>query len=156
MTYAATGEPSEPVFRLVYRSHSRIPGEERPVALAEILRVARSANAAAGITGALLITDNWFVQALEGDEPAVRALYERIRQDARHEHVTLIESGSQGARVFSRWAMAQVSASGQADIPLEATEADSEIHPAPSTEPLTREQTAVLRAMRNSIGADVL
>jgi hypothetical protein len=156
MTNAATGEPSDAVFRLVYRSHSRIPGEERPVALAEILRVARSANARAGITGALLITDNWFVQALEGDESTVRALYERIRQDRRHENVTLIESGGQESRVFSRWAMAQVSASGQADIPLEATEGEGVIHPAASAEPLTREQTAVLRAMRNSIGADVL
>ncbi|NYJ04423.1 BLUF domain-containing protein [Petropleomorpha daqingensis] len=156
MTYAATGGLSDPVFRLVYRSHSRIPGEDRPVTLAEILRGARSANARAGITGALLITDNWFVQALEGDESTVRALYERIRQDARHENVTLIESGSQDARVFSQWAMAQVSASGQADIPLEATEGEGVIRPAAATEPLTREQTAVLRAMRNCIGADVL
>ena len=68
----------------------------------------------------------------------------------------MIEAGSQEGRVFSRWAMAQVSASGQAAIPLEATEAEGEIHPAASSEPLTREQTAVLRAMRNSIGADVL
>ena len=154
MTDAAIG--SDPVFRLVYRSHSRIPAEDRPVTLAEILRVARAANARAAITGALLITDNWFVQALEGEETAVRALYERIRQDARHEHVTLIEAGGHDARVFSRWAMAQVSASGQADIPLEATEGEGAIHPAAAAEPLTREQTTVLRAMRNSIGADVL
>jgi hypothetical protein len=156
MTDAAMGGPSEPVFRLVYRSHSRIPVDERPTTLADILRVARSTNARAAITGALLITDNWFVQALEGAESAVQALYERIRQDARHENVTMIESGSQDVRVFSRWAMAQVSASGQADIPLEATEGEDAIHPAASAEPLTREQTAVLRAMRNSIGADVL
>jgi hypothetical protein len=156
MTHAAEGEPSGPVFRLVYRSHSRIPLDDRPVALAEILRVARSANARASITGALLITDNWFVQALEGEESSVQALYQRIRQDPRHEHVTLIESGNRDACVFSRWAMAQVSASGQADIPLEATEGDREIHPTTSTDPLTREQTTVLRTMRNSIGADVL
>jgi Sensors of blue-light using FAD len=156
MTYAATDGPTDPVFRLIYRSHSRIPADDRPVALAEILRVARSANARAAITGALLITDNWFVQALEGQESTVRALYERIGRDARHEHVTLIESGSQEARVFSRWAMAQVSASGQADIPLEAVEGEEAIRPAAATEPLTREQTAVLRVMRNSIGADVL
>src|SRR5690349_22892063 len=117
MTHAAQGEPSGPVFRLVYRSHSRIPLDDRPVALAEILRVARSANARTAITGALLITDNWFVQALEGEESAVRALYQRIREDSRHENVTVIDSGDQDSRVFSRWAMAQVSASGQADIP---------------------------------------
>ena len=49
-----------------------------------------------------------------------------------------------------------ISASGQADIPLEAAEGDREIHPTTSTDPLTREQTTVLRTMRNSIGADVL
>lgn len=141
------------MFRLIYRSHSRVPPEDRPDALADIFRVARSTNAEAGITGALLITDHWFVQVLEGEAPAVRALYERIRQDARHERVTLVEENDEAARVFSRWAMAQVSASGQADIPLEATEGG--LHTV-AGEPLTRDQTALLKVMRDTIGADVV
>ena len=141
------------MFRLIYRSHSRIRPEDRPAALAEIFRVARTDNERAGITGALLITDHWFVQALEGEAATVQSLYERIARDARHEHVTLIESQPVDARVFSRWAMAQVSASGQADIPLEA---EGDHLRTVAGEALTRDQTALLKVMRDTIGADVV
>ncbi len=153
MTGTAPKEAVEPVYRLVYRSHSRIPPADRPRVLADIFREARSNNTQVGVTGALLITDHWFVQALEGAEPTVRSLYERICQDRRHEQVTLIDAGTVESRVFSRWAMAQVSSSGSADIPLEASE--GEIHPT-TGEPLTRDQFGVLRSMRNVIGADAV
>jgi hypothetical protein len=156
MTGTAPDEAEGTVFRLVYRSHSLIPQNDRPVVLADIFREARTSNAQAGITGALLVTDHWFVQELEGTESVVRSLYERICEDRRHDQVTVIEAGPVEARAFSRWAMAQVSASGSADIPLEATE--GEIHPT-TGEPfahLTKDQFAVLRSMRNIIGADVV
>jgi hypothetical protein len=147
-----TSAPGAP-FRLVYRSHSRIRQADREAVLADIFREARSHNEEVGITGALLITDHWFVQALEGEAPEVQALYERISGDARHEHVSLIEADHVPERVFSRWAMAQVSASGKADIPLEA--AEGRLHTV-AGEPLTREQTALLKVMRDTIGADVV
>ena len=140
-------------FRLIYRSRSRISPEERSTALADIFGVARSNNKQAGITGALLVTDHWFVQALEGDEPAVQKLYEHIRGDARHDEVTVIESTEVDGRVFSRWAMAEVSKLGRADIPLHASA--GKIHSG-AQQPVTREQNAVLRTMRNTIGADSL
>ena len=89
-------------FRLIYRSRSRISPEERSTALADIFGVARSHNKQAGITGALLVTDHWFVQALEGDEPAVQKLYAHICDDARHDEVTVIESTAVDERVFAR------------------------------------------------------
>jgi hypothetical protein len=152
----ATTAPSQiTAFRLVYRSHSLVPQPGRNAALAEIFKTARSHNKRAGITGALLITDHWFVQALEGEESAVRDLYARIADDPRHEQVTLIESGSVGVRVFPRWAMAEVSKSGGADIPLIADADHGGVTPA-AAHGTTREQSAVLRVMRNSIGADTL
>ncbi len=140
-------------FRLIYRSRSRIADEERSSALADIFGVARSHNKQAGITGALLVTDRWFVQALEGDETAVQRLYEHISRDARHDEVTVVESAAVDERVFSRWAMAEVSKLGRADIPLHV--ADGQIRTA-AEQPVTREQSAVLRTMRNTIGADSL
>ena len=140
-------------FRLIYRSRSRIAEEERSRVLAEIFGVARSNNKQAGITGALLVTDHWFVQALEGAEPAVRGLYEHIREDARHDEVTVIESTEVDERVFPRWAMAEVSKVGHADIPLHVH--NGEVHTA-AAEPVTREQFAVLKTMRDTIGADTL
>ncbi|MBW0092782.1 BLUF domain-containing protein [Pseudonocardia sp. KRD-184] len=152
MTAASPGE-SEPVFRLVYRSHSRIPAEDRPKVLARIFDVARSRNKAARVTGALLITDHYFVQALEGDEAAVRSLFDSINSDERHTDVTIVEEGTWDERTFSRWSMAQVSASGKADIPLHSNH--GEIHAAARSS-LTREQMALLKRMRNTIGADAV
>lgn len=153
MTDTTGASVPESPFRLIYRSHSRVGPADREAALADIFREARSNNEAAGITGALLITDHWFVQALEGEASRVQSLFESIRRDGRHEQVTVIESDHVPARVFSRWAMAQVSASGQADIPLEA--AEGHLHTV-AGEPLTREQTALLKVMRDTIGADVV
>ena len=141
-------------FRLIYRSRSRIAEEERSTALASIFGVARSNNKQAGVTGALLVTDHWFVQALEGDEPTVRRLYEQIRDDQRHDEVTVSESTAVDERAFSRWAMAEVSKLGRADIPLHVT--DGQIHAAAAERPLTRAQFAVLKTMRDTIGADSL
>jgi hypothetical protein len=146
-------QASERPFRLIYRSHSLISPDDRSVGLADIFTAARTNNKRAGVTGALLLTDHWFVQALEGDESTVRGLYERIAKDARHDEVTLVESATVDARVFGRWAMAQVSALGQADIPLHVTE--GRIHSAAASA-VTREQSVVLRTMRDTVGADTL
>lgn len=139
--------------RLVYRSHSRIAQDERKVVLAQIFDVARTKNKAIGVTGALLITDHYFVQALEGEEAVVRSLYEHISEDQRHDHVELMDEQSVDARIFSRWAMAQVSAAGDADIPLHAVE--GRIGQAAHQSP-TRDQAGVLKFMRNTVGADVV
>jgi len=146
--------PTDPAFRLVYRSHSLVPGEGRRGALASIFDVARAKNAELRVTGALLITDHYFVQALEGEEDRVRALFDRIRRDDRHDEVLVIEEEARADRVFGQWAMAQVSAAGGADIPLRTTE-DGTLHPT-APESLTREQATLLQRMRNTIGADVV
>jgi hypothetical protein len=78
MTETAAGD-SGPVFRLIYRSRSRVGAAERKHQLGEIFSVARSSNKKLGVTGALLITDDEFVQTLEGAEPVVRELYAKIR-----------------------------------------------------------------------------
>lgn len=153
MTDTDSTASASPIFRIVYRSHSRISQDERKTVLAQIFDVARSRNKKAGITGALLITDHYFVQALEGDEAAVRALYEHISKDERHDNVTLVDEQSVESRLFSRWAMAQVSAAGHADIPLHTTEGS--IHRA-APQPTTRDQAGFLKFMRNTIGADVV
>ncbi len=126
MTHAETAAnldkgvlPTE-VFRLIYRSHSLIPVAEFQAELGRILRVARARNAESGITGALLIYDNWFAQTLEGEKTAVRALFAKIAADPRHDTVELREEGIAPTRVFSRWAMAMVAEHGNPDIPLTA------------------------------------
>ena len=111
---------TQALYALAYRSHSRVPTAQADHELADILRVARVNNAAQGITGALLLYDGWFAQVLEGPEAAVRALFERIAEDKRHNGVELLDEGPVEKRVFERWAMAYVGEHGDPDIPMMA------------------------------------
>jgi hypothetical protein len=149
MTETANDDSGK-VFRLIYRSHSRIGATERKQELGQIFSVARSANKKAGVTGALLITDDQFVQTLEGPEPTVRELYAKINKDKRHEHVEVLESRDVSGRVFGRWAMAKVAAGGEPDIPLLTNADKGGISPA-QPRPTTEAQEAVLGLMRQSL-----
>jgi len=142
---AAAASGPAGIFRLMYRSRNRIQADRRKAELGALFGVARSNNKKQQITGALLIFGDWFAQVLEGEETAVRALFAKIEKDGRHEHISVLESGPVGSRVFARWAMARVSADGEPDIPLIA-HVDG-ISPAASRG-TTPEQEAVLDVMR--------
>ena len=60
-------------YRLIYRSHSLLRGGKDEAGLAEILKTGPSNNADLGITGALMLYDDWFAQVLEGPQAAVEA-----------------------------------------------------------------------------------
>lgn len=140
-------------FRLMYRSRSRIPEPDRKIELGTLFSTARRNNKRAGVTGALLLTGDWFVQVLEGDGPAVRSLYEKIAADPRHDSVTLLESTEVGERVFARWSMAKVAEDGEPDIPLIAHE--DGIAPA-AGRTATPAQHRLLTTMRAAAGAAVV
>ena len=84
---------TQALYALAYRSHSLVPTARADHELANILRVARVNNASRGVTGALLLYDGWFAQVLEGPEAAVRALFDRIAEDKRHNGVELLDQG---------------------------------------------------------------
>ncbi len=114
---AADASPGS-VFQLIYRSSSRIAPDARKRELGALFSIARSRNKERQITGALLCTDDAFVQLLEGDETAVRSVFDHIAHDERHDSVLLLASGLVPERVFSRWAMAEVAEDGESDTPL--------------------------------------
>ena len=147
-TNRQTGE----VFRLIYRSRNRILPESRKTELGHLFSVARSNNKKRNITGALLISGDWFAQVLEGDEEAVRTLFAVIERDGRHEHISVLDDRTVPDRVFSRWAMARVSADGEPDIPLIAH--TDGISPAASRG-TTPEQESVLDFMREATRSGV-
>lgn len=62
-------------------------------------------NQESGITGVLLYSDNEFVQYLEGDYDNIQSLYEKIKQDDRHEKVIFITSDILEERSFPSWQM---------------------------------------------------
>lgn len=143
------------IFRLIYRSHSLVPSEQRTGGLGEIFATARRHNRALGITGALVVTQDAFVQTLEGDEDAVRRLFETICQDERHDHITLLEERT-APRTFGRWSMARVSEDGGPDIRLLSNAGRREIVSAPRDPSITEAQEAVLGYMRDAATEETL
>ncbi|MCD2195730.1 BLUF domain-containing protein [Actinomycetospora endophytica] len=143
-------DDSGPVFRLVYRSHLRIPSHQVKAELGAIFSRARSNNKREGITGALLVWGDHVVQTLEGEETAVRGLYDTIHRDARHEQVTILETVPETERVFGRWSMARVGDEDEPDIPLLMDRDKGGITPA-QRRATTTEQDAVLDAMRDHV-----
>jgi hypothetical protein len=105
---------SEPdLYRLVYYSRNCILGlsEEVEAAVHDILRRSQKNNAAVGVTGALMFTDGYFAQVLEGRRQDVERTFERIQLDERHGEVQLLSFEPAPARMFSGWSMAFVGAS---------------------------------------------
>lgn len=140
-----TSPATEALFRLLYRSHDLIPEADRRREFGTIFTAARSTNKKLGVTGALLLSDDTFVQVLEGEESAVRGLLARIEADPRHDDVVVLEAGPVEGRVFDRWAMARVCVDGDADIPLIAGERGITVA---AGRGVTDEQDALLAVMR--------
>lgn len=95
------------LFEIIYYSHNRrAVGEKSQLAkLREIVGQAQVLNARDGLTGFLLMRDEWFLQILEGDEARVDATYERIAADNRHEQCTIIRRRQIMLRSFPSWSM---------------------------------------------------
>lgn len=146
----ATNEPQS-VFRLMYSSHSLIGSDQRTTELGEIFTTARRNNKRLGVTGALVVSGDSFVQTLEGDEQVVRELYATISQDARHDEVKTLEEQVVETRAFGRWAMAKVADDGGSDIPLLSNASKGVIVAARAKTVITPEQETVLASMRSSI-----
>ena len=146
---------SEHVFRLIYNSHSLIAQEDGTSELGDIFTTARRNNKRLGVTGALVISEGAFAQALEGDEAVVRELYEHISHDERHERVTLLEADAVEGRTFGRWAMAKVAEDGGPDIRLLSNASKGRIVAAGTDGHVTPEQETVLAYMRESLAGAV-
>ncbi|MDD7934983.1 BLUF domain-containing protein [Actinomycetospora straminea] len=149
-----TAQSGASVFRLAYRSSTTMERENRPAELEEIFELSRRKNTDLGLSGALLVWDDTFVQVLEGDETTVRDLYATIVADPRHEDVVLIEAGTVDGRVFGHWSMAHVSDDEGADLPAaRGDEAPDVPHAVPRLQ--DERQEMVLDLMREYANPDI-
>ena len=100
---------------ILYRSEAALAGTgpELDQQILAIVEASRVRNCAAGLSGALMITSNSFVQVLEGPLAAVEATFERICRDLRHRRLELLEFTSREERLFGNWSMAQIVPSGE-------------------------------------------
>ena len=91
------------MFFLVYVSSAVRPFS--PTELIGIMDQAVVNNAKVDITGLLLYKDGNLMQILEGEEAAVRALYNKIGRDPRHRGLLTLMQGQQEERQFPDWSM---------------------------------------------------
>jgi hypothetical protein len=92
--------------RLLYASSAVAPVTQ-PV-LDQILGQSRRNNPSLGVTGLLCVSDQKFIQVLEGGRDEVCELYNAIVRDSRHERVRLLTFEETLERRFGAWTMGQV------------------------------------------------
>lgn len=100
------------LYQLIYVSLA-----DHAMASAELLALldeARVHNLAHGITGILAYHNHEFLQLIEGEQPEVLALFERIARDPRHQQLAQIWEGPIAVRSCNHWAMGFVAPDEQA------------------------------------------
>lgn len=73
--------------------------------LREILSEAQSFNALNSINGVLFYADQYFFQCLEGEREQVLDLFERIKEDQRHQEIIEFGVHPISEQNFDGWAM---------------------------------------------------
>lgn len=96
-------EEQETAFQLLYISAATHDFTETE--LQDLLSLARERNQAQGVSGMLLFHEGSFIQALEGEQQAVEAIYHRIGKDARHAETQVLFRGEVDHRDFDGWSM---------------------------------------------------
>jgi len=94
---------------IVYVSQAATPFSK--AALKGLLDKSRSRNTDEGITGLLLyrysedFDKGYFIQAIEGPDLVLTALWDRISNDSRHHTIITLAKGDQSAPMFPNWSM---------------------------------------------------
>jgi Sensors of blue-light using FAD len=91
--------------KLLYVSRATPQARDRPDAIEEIVAAARSRNAALGVTGMLIFTQDNFAQILEGPGHALDRLMRSIERDPRHTEVRTLLRQEIESRTFQGWRM---------------------------------------------------
>ena len=94
---------SQELWHLVYTSSAinRLSENE----LLDLLEVSRANNVSNDITGMLLYCDRLFIQALEGPEENVHAIFAKITKDPRHSMINVLIDRKLEKRCFPDWSM---------------------------------------------------
>ena len=117
------------LFRLVYRSRCAIAGspDEIRQTVAALVAASQRRNAEAGITGTLLFTGVFFVQALEGAAAGVEAIFDQICCDLRHSGIEVVECGPVLQRLFGDDPMSYLMPDAGSGALVDRVEHDTEL-----------------------------
>lgn len=107
-TALAPMAPEAPLTQLAYCSVLEASVGEGD--LQGIITHAQTLNARRGITGSLMVQNALVVQWIEGPEPQVELLWQKLLDDSRHHSVVLlIRKSAVSQRLFPQWSMQHVS-----------------------------------------------
>ena len=101
--------------RCLYASRAAAP--LTPAVMDSILEQSRRNNQKSGITGMLCMSDDVFIQVLEGGRDAVCELYSNIVKDTRHTQVRLLVYEEITERRFGHWTMGHVNIASNGCMP---------------------------------------
>ncbi|HAK33327.1 BLUF domain-containing protein [Acinetobacter radioresistens] len=93
------------MIQLCYASKTTSPSDYLLMDLREILSEAQSFNALNSINGVLFYADQYFFQCLEGEREQVLDLFERIKEDQRHQEIIEFGVHPISEQNFDGWAM---------------------------------------------------
>ena len=91
------------MLQIIYASSATPPMNAEQLKV--LLAVSKRNNEAVGVTGLLLYKDGNFLQLLEGPKGSVTQVFDRVRQDPRHERIIVLLQESSSAREFAGWTM---------------------------------------------------
>jgi hypothetical protein len=99
------------ILRLTYVS--RYNTSNANIEVARILEQAQRNNKRDGITGALVLNENYFLQSIEGSRPIINDLLRKLVKDNRHFSFQIIECREIEQRRWNKWSMKYLTPSEQ-------------------------------------------
>ena len=91
------------MYYLIYASQSKKGWDESEIRA--LLEKSVQNNKNFGITGLLIFLKDRFIQLLEGERKNVYFIYDKIKQDPRHEKLIVLLEGVTEERIFKEWSM---------------------------------------------------
>jgi len=100
------------LIRLIYASTTTNPIDTTRTGvqtdIGRILMQSRRNNPRRNIGGVLYFRNNYFLQCLEGEEQAVKEVYNKLSKDPRHSKVRIMSAKRVDRRMFTDWSMKYV------------------------------------------------
>ena len=94
-----------------------------------MLHQARRNNEGLGVSGALIVLDDYFVQLLEGDPATICTLYQHVLADPRHDRAVQLDFSEIDRPHFAEWSMGLLPMTGDKQEVLRRHVGDAMLDP---------------------------
>jgi len=91
---------------ILYMSQSALVFSNEQTQVSNLVHQSRVWNKSVGITGALVFTERYFVQFIEGPNAAISTLLGKLYADRRHSGIRVVQDIEAADRHFQGWSLA--------------------------------------------------